>query len=108
LGAPSTRRRCSGPLAKELGAGQFLAPQVKEPDRLSFDVIVSDGQATATTVLEVGLEPSSCGCTSAPMNGLLFIVAGLGLLRRRRVAPNGQARRVQAAGATEGDYQRRP
>lgn len=96
-----------GPLAKELGGGKFLAPQVKEPDRLYFDVVVSDGQATTTAALEVGLEPSSCGCTSAPMNGLLFVVAGLALLRRRRPAPNGQARVVRAASAPEGDYQRR-
>ena len=91
-----------GPLAKNLGGGKFLAPQVKEPDRLYFEIFVSDGQATAIATAEVGLEPSSCGCTSAPMNGVLFVAAGLGFLRRRRT-PNGQARAVRAASSGEGD-----
>ncbi|MDP1917899.1 MAG: hypothetical protein Q8L14_16765, partial [Myxococcales bacterium] len=91
-----------GPLAKSLGGGKFLAPQVKEPDRLYFEILVSDGQATAIATAEVGLEPSACGCTSAPMNGLLFVAAGLGFIRRRRT-PNGQARAVQAASPVEGD-----
>ncbi len=91
-----------GPLAKSLGGGKFLAPQVKEPDRLYFEIVVSDGQATAIATAEVGLEPSSCGCTSAPLNGLLFVAAGLGFLRRRRT-PNGQARAVQAASPGEAD-----
>lgn len=77
-----------GPLAKDLGGGKFLAPQVKEPDRLYFEIVVSDGRATATATTEVGLEPSSCGCTSAPLNGLIFVAAGLGFLRRRRTPLN--------------------
>ncbi len=73
-----------GPLAKDLGGGKFQAPPVKEPDRMYFDVIVSDGQARAIFPLEVGLEPSVCGCTASPLNVFGFALAALLLRRRKR------------------------
>lgn len=73
-----------GPLAKDLGGGKFQAPPVKEPDRMYFDVIVSDGQARAIFPIEVGLEPSACGCTASPLNVFGFALAAMLLRRRRR------------------------
>lgn len=73
-----------GPLAKDLGGGKFQAPPVREPDRLYFDVIVSDGQSTATAAVEVGLEPSACGCAAQPVDLAGFAAALLVLLRWRR------------------------
>ncbi|MBM4784248.1 MAG: hypothetical protein GQE15_41795 [Archangiaceae bacterium] len=73
-----------GPLAKDLGGGKFQAPPVKEPDRMYFDVIVSDGQARAIFPLEVGLEPSACGCTASPLDVFGFALAALLLRRRKR------------------------
>lgn len=79
-----------GPLAKDLGGGRFQAPPVREPDRLYFEVAVSDGQSSATALIELGLEPSACGCAGSPADAVGFLSALLLLARMRRRAPSGQ------------------
>jgi len=73
-----------GPLAEELSAGVYEAPAAKEPARLYFEACASDGTASVTQEVDVGLEAAGCGCGARGGGLALLVVAWQVLARRRR------------------------